>query len=123
MADDELQEAAHKLEGLAHVTLQFRRDYGLCSRIRVLPVVIATAVLVQFIQLIQDRRQRMGCSGCAYLADDDPERVTLRKLGGVQIAAIALQNRPDLMDDVSRISLGTRVLASTARARFRVPTR
>ena len=100
-----LQKAAHEFQRLLDVTLQFCVVDLLGRGVRTLPAMIAAAIHVQLVEVLDDRQQWMSDAGYTDFADDGPYHVLFAELRRVKCAAERFENRPDFLDDIHPLAL------------------
>ena len=74
-----------ELQGSFDVRVQFGIVDGFVRRVRVLGVMIAAAIAVDFIEGVGDGRERMASSSRTDFADYNSKRVLIGELGGIEI--------------------------------------
>jgi hypothetical protein len=79
---------------------------------------ITTAVHVQFVEILDDRVERMSRSSFTNFPHDTSDHFLLFELRRVKIAAIPLKHWPDFLDDVHSRALARRIKPGLAPAEF-----
>src|SRR5437762_14312425 len=75
---------------------------------------VATAVMVQLVQLVTDRSERMRRASLPDFAHDYAQSISFRELCRIQVATIPLQDGPDFLDDLAWRAFGRRKVALQA---------
>src|SRR5258708_1586551 len=73
---------------------------------------VSLRVVVRFNQITKDGRQTMSRACISNLSADDAEGVFIFELRRKQIAGVCLQNRPDLVNNVPRLTFSCVVKVS-----------
>lgn len=100
-----LEKAARQREREPYIPLKLGIVDCFVRSVRILRVMISTAINIYLIQIIGNRIEGMRRSGCPDFSHYDAHHVSIQKLSGKEIPAETLQHRPYLLYHITSFAL------------------